>query len=76
MSIAGHLQHGLCPVCGKHRYRSRRGAKAAARLLYPSSRMYVYRCGGWLHLSSAVVRPSLAARRAAEARALMRRAAA
>lgn len=76
MNIAAHLQHGRCPHCGKQCYRSRRGAKGAARLLYPSSRMYVYRCGGWLHLSSAVVRPSQAARMAAAARAQNRRAAA
>lgn len=76
MSPVAHLQQGRCPACGKWRYRSRRGAKTAGRLLYPSTRMYVYRCGGWLHLSSAVVRPSQAARRAAATRAEMRRAAA
>lgn len=76
MSPVAHLQHGRCPDCGKWRYRSRRGAKTAGRLLYPSTRMYVYRCRGWLHLSSAVVRPSQASRKAAAARRWARRAAA
>lgn len=76
MSRVADLQQGRCPDCGKWRYRSRRGAKTAGRLLYPSRRTYAYRCGGWFHFTSAVAWPPRAAREATAARSGMRRAAA
>jgi hypothetical protein len=45
-----------CPRCGKQCYRSRRGARAAGHLLYPARRMYAYRCGGYWHLTSMIMR--------------------
>ena len=41
-----------CPVCGKKSYLSRKGARQAARILYPSRRMLAYRCRGYWHLTS------------------------
>lgn len=58
MSTATHLKarQDPCPDCGKQCYRSRRGARAAARLLYPARRMYAYPCGGYWHLTSMIYR--------------------
>ena len=58
MSRVTHLQArpGPCPDCGKQCYRSRRSARRAGILLYPSRRMYAYPCGGYWHLTSMIYR--------------------
>jgi hypothetical protein len=63
MNPVAHLkaQQGPCPACGKQCYRSRRGARAAGRLLYPNRRTYAYRCGAYWHLTSTIVRLGRAA---------------
>ncbi len=45
---------GTCPGCGKRAYTSKATAKAAARRLYPGTRMRAYSCPGtpWWHLTS------------------------
>jgi hypothetical protein len=41
-----------CPDCGKRGYISKRAAKQAAGVLYPGTRMRVYRCGDMWHMTS------------------------
>jgi hypothetical protein len=41
---------GLCPVCGKHRFATRKAAKAAARARYPGEALRAYRCGSYWHM--------------------------
>lgn len=47
-------RHGFatCADCGKRAFTSKTAAKRGARVLYPESRMRVYRCGEWWHLTS------------------------
>jgi hypothetical protein len=45
----GNQHFGNCPVCGKHRFASRRAAKRAARDLHPHDSMRAYRCGNFWH---------------------------
>jgi hypothetical protein len=52
------LQLGDCPLCGKRRYRSRRAARRAARLLYPGDRLRAYRCCGYWHIGHLRTRPT------------------
>lgn len=58
MSRTAHLKatQDPCPYCGKQCYRSRRSARVAAQLLYPSRRMYAYRHRGYWHLTSMIYR--------------------
>ncbi|GII88239.1 hypothetical protein Ssi03_62290 [Sphaerisporangium siamense] len=46
---AALIDNGVCPVCGKRRFRSRRQAKRAARTIYPADRFRVYPCGDAYH---------------------------
>jgi hypothetical protein len=43
---------GVCPDCGKRRYASKRAARTFARTVYPGSRMRVYPCGDFWHVTS------------------------
>lgn len=40
---------GICPVCGKRRYRSRKDAKSVLRKLRGQGRQHVYQCGDYWH---------------------------
>lgn len=57
MNRVGHLtaRQDPCPDCGKQCYRSRKGARAAARLLYPKRRMYPYPHWPYWHFTSSVM---------------------
>lgn len=57
MTTVAHLcaRQDSCPACGKRCYRSRSGARQAARLLHASRRMYAYPCWPYWHLTSATV---------------------
>ena len=43
---------GVCSVCGKQMYLSKKDAKADARRLYPGDLMRVYQCGEMWHITS------------------------
>lgn len=50
VTVANHL--GKCEVCGKFRYRTKKGAKQAAAQIFPGQLMRVYDCGPWWHITS------------------------
>jgi hypothetical protein len=43
---------GICPDCGKRRYRSKRAAREFARVTFPGARMRTYECGDFWHVTS------------------------
>lgn len=45
-------QVGICPDCGKIRYRSRKHAKAMARRLHPNAHLSPYKCGDYWHFGN------------------------
>lgn len=45
-----NLAVGICPVCGKRSYTSRRAARRAARALHPAAVLRAYRCGQHWHV--------------------------
>lgn len=49
-----------CPVCGKKSYLSRKGARQAARILYPGRRKRIYGCGDYWHFTSQDARTTTA----------------
>lgn len=45
--IPDHI--GLCEVCGKQCYGSRKAAKGAAHRNHPEEKLSIYRCNGFFH---------------------------
>lgn len=45
---------GVCPTCGKLRYRSGRAAKHAGHRAHPKERLNAYRCGSYWHIGHPV----------------------
>lgn len=46
----GQLWIGLCEVCGKRTFASRRAAKKAARFWFPGEALRAYQCGEHWHI--------------------------